>query len=491
MERDEALKALRPARLFIDGVHRDAANGLTAEVVDPAHGSLLTTTAMAGVADLDLAAAAAQRAFRGPWSNLNARDRGRHLRKLAMLLQRDADLFAALEALHCGKPFAVARTEDVASAVEALEAGAALSERLEGRALRIRGDRTVFTVREPAGVVLSLTPADDPLSELARKLAPALAAGNTVVAKISALSPLTADRLGSLIEECGFPPGVVNLLPGDADLGRAAVVHPEIDRVTITGSEAAGRDVAKHAGELLKPVAARLGGKSTQIVFADSGDPKETAKLLTEAYTAHAGQSCLSGGRILVERAIYDRLLPRLVEAANQRRAGCPFDRRTDFAPLLSAARRESLHAGVLRAIERGARLVAGGDVLEPPDLAGFFYRATILTDVDPEDEIAREGLFGPVAVVIPFADEDEAVRLASRTRFGLAASIRTGDSARALRVARRLPVGAVWINRHGALDPSVPFVGRKASGGGTDLGTESLDFYTQIKTTWVPDEAR
>ena len=482
---------MRPARLFIDGVHQDAADGRTAEVVDPARGTVLTTTAMAGRADVDLAATAARRAFGGPWSGFSGRDRGRHLRKLAMLLQRDADLFAALEALNCGKPFALARTDDVASAVEALEAGAASAERLEGRAIRVRGGKTVFTAREPAGVVLALLPWNYPLSLLAWKLAPALAAGNTVVAKVSALAPLTADRLGSLLEECGFPPGVVNLLPGDADAGRAAVVHPEIDRVTITGSEASGRDVAMRAGERLKPVAAELGGKSAQIVFADSGDVKATAQRLTEGYTAHAGQACTAGGRILVERPLYDRLLPRLVEAANQKRAGCPFDRRTDFAPMMTAARRDALHARITEATKHGARVVAGGDVLEPPDLAGFFYRATILVDVDPDSDLAQEELFGPVAVLLPFADEDEALRLAARTRFGLAASIRTADSARALRLARRLPVGTVWIDSHDEFDPSVPFAGRKASGFGTDLGAEALDFYTQIKATWVPDEAR
>lgn len=478
MERDAALPFVRPARLFIGGRFSDAEDGATGTVFDPARAAPLTTTALAGPADVGRAVAAARAAFPA-WRAVDARDRGRLLRRLAALLKEDADAFAALEALNGGKPFALARAEDVASAVEAFEGAAALAERLDGSAVRTAGGGLAATAREPLGVVAVFAPTHGALPLLARRIAAALVAGNTVVAKVPALAPLAADRLGSLVEEAGWPPGVVNLLPGlGLVAGRALADHPDAAVAAFAGSAAAGRDVAARAGAGLKRVGLELLGRATQIVFDEPGDLKALAAAVVDSF---AGSGGAAGARILVERSLYDRFVPRLVEAANLRKPRCPFDRRADFRPLPSAERVDAVRAAVEDAVRRGARAVAGGEPFPAEEgLGGWYFRATVLVDVPPDAAIATDGVSGPVATVAPFADEDDAVRLANAAGRSPLAAVRTRDLGRAHRTAARLDADGVLIGGDGA-----------APGEAVGPRFEALDLYCRSKTTWVLPSTR
>lgn len=482
MERDAALQFVRPARLFVGGRFSDAEDGATGTVFDPARAAPLTTTALAGSADVDRAVAAARAAFPA-WRAVDARDRGRLLRRLAALLKEDADAFAALEALHGGKPFALARAEDVATAVEAFEGAAALAERLDGPAVRTAGGGLASTAREPLGVVAVFAPTHGALATLARRIAAALVAGNTVVAKVPALAPLAADRLGSLVEEAGWPPGILNLLPGlGLVAGRALADHPDAAVSAFAGSAEAGRDVAARAGAGLKRIGLELDGRATQVVFDEPGDLKALAAAVVETFAGSGGgRGGAAGARILVERSLYDRFVPRLVEAANLRKPRCPFDRRADFRPLPSAERVDALRAAVEDAVRNGARAVAGGEPFPAEEgLGGWYFRATVLLDVAPDAAIASGAVSGPVATVAPFADEDDAVRLANAAGRAPVAAVRTRDLGRAHRTAARIDADVVRIGGDGAAPDE---------GGGPRF--EALDLYCRSKTTWVLPSTR
>lgn len=487
--RDEVLSGLPDGRLLIGGERVGGMAGDRMSVTDPARGEAVAEVCAAREEDVARAVDAARAAFdSGPWPGLDARDRGHLLRRLASRVKACAEELAGLETLNTGKPFEQARRGDVAQTIDTLTYFAGFADKLEGRTVPVRGERLAYTLREPVGVVGAVIPWNFPLLLAAWKLGPALAAGCTLVLKPAEETPLTALRLADLVEEAGLPPGVVNVVPGDGPrTGRTLVEHPGVDKVAFTGSTETGREVLVRAAPTLKRVSLELGGKSPVLVFEDAGDLQRVARGVAAGAYFNQGACCTAGARILVARSLHDDLLARLVEEARGLCVGDPFDRRTGMGPLISRAHREQVHGHVTRAVDAGARLAAGGADLDVDGLeGGCFYRPTVLKDARPDAAVAREEIFGPVAVVLPFDGEEEAVALANDNPYGLAAGLWTRDAARAHRVARRLRCGTVWVNGYNRFDAGCPFGGVKASGFGRENGAAALEPYTAEKSVWV-----
>ena len=447
----------------------------TLAVLEPATGAVLETIACATVDDVDGAVAAAQRAFPA-WRAVSPADRARLLRRLADAVRGALEELAVLEARNAGKPIGDARGEmEMVAAVFDYYAGA--PERLLGDSIPVSGGQA-FTVREPLGVVGLIVPWNFPLTIAAWKLGPALAAGNTVVLKPAELTPLTALRFSELAVEAGLPEGVLNVVAGPgATCGARLVEHPDVAKIAFTGSTAVGRGIARTAADTLKRVTLELGGKSPNIVFADA-DLGAAAAAAPSAVFGNAGQDCCARSRILVQRPALDEFLSLLGEAVAAVRVGDPLDPATEMGPLISATHRARV-ASFLEDDDGPPVAIRG----EAPDGDGFWFAPAVLCPVNPSARAAREEIFGPVAVVIGFEDEREAIDLANDTIYGLSGSIWSGDGGRALRVARALDAGVLSINSNTSVRVSTPFGGFKQSGYGRELGPQALDAYTEEKS--------
>ncbi|MFG6277587.1 aldehyde dehydrogenase family protein [Microbacterium sp. 5K110] len=469
--------AFAPGRLFIDGRWRDAADGGRMDVLAPSTGEKITDVARATVADVDAAVAAARAAFDdGPWPRMSSRERARILQRAYALMRERAEELAQAESLDVGKPITFARVVDVNNAAELYEYYAALGHRLDGDVREITADVHAYVRREPLGVVAAITPFNFPLILSSTKIAPALVAGNTVVHKPASDTPLTALLMADLLREAGVPDGVFNVVTGPgAALGDHLVAHPDVDKVAFTGSTEIGAHAAALAGRSLKPFTAELGGNAANILFADA-DLDRAIHTVISAFVFNAGQFCMAGPRLLVERSVYGVVLGILKDAVPQVPFGDIADPATVIGPLASRVQLEKVASMVERARATGARVVTGGHAVERD--GGFFYAPTVLADLDPDAEIVVDEVFGPVLTVQPFDTEDEAIALANGTRYGLASGIQTSDLARAHRVAARLRAGITWVNGWAVLDPAVPFGGVKASGWGREGGPEALESY-------------
>ncbi|GAA3668922.1 aldehyde dehydrogenase family protein [Microbacterium marinilacus] len=470
--------------IWIDGGWREASGGRY-DVEDPATGRVIGRAGAASVADVDAAARAARRAFDdGRWSGLPARERSRVLLRAAALLRDRAEDFARAESADVGKPITFARIIDVPNSADQLEYFATLVATSEGAVRETPLPVHAYTRREPHGVVGAISPFNFPLILSTSKLGPALAAGNTVVHKPAPQTPLSAQLLAELFADAGLPDGVYNLVTGPGpELGDALVRHDAVDAIAFTGSTSVGRAVARTAGDLLKPVAAELGGNAANIVFADA-DLDAAIGTIINAFAFNTGQFCMAGPRLLVERPVYETVLAILSEAVGQVPLGSPRDEGTLIGPLISGAHRDRVDAHVRDAVAAGARLVAGGERLDLD--GGYFYAPTVLADVAQDAVVVQEEVFGPVLTVQPFDTEEEAIALANGTPYGLAAGLQTTSIARAHRVAARLQAGIVWVNDWGLLDAAVPFGGVKASGWGRESGPEALASYTHVKSVLV-----
>ncbi|KAA2252481.1 aldehyde dehydrogenase family protein [Solihabitans fulvus] len=479
-------------RLLIGGQWRDAADGATEATVNPATEQVTTTVAKSGPEDAALAAAAARQAFDdGGWSRMPGSQRAKVLNKVADLIEERAEDLAFREVVDMGKLWRDAMSIDVPHIANMFRYFAGWTTKLEGAVKTVEpvgstGDVMAFTRRQPLGVVAAITPFNFPLILTVSKIAPALAAGNTFIHKPSADTPLSSITLAEIMMDAGVPEGAYNLLTGGgAEVGRALVGDPRIDKVALTGSTATGKSIIRDSAETLKHLTMELGGKSPDIIFADA----DLERAVTTAFYAifwNKGEVCVAGSRLLVQREVYDEVVERLTAMCANARTGDPFDPASDFGPI--ANRRE--FEKVLRYIdigrdEDGASLVTGGKSLTV-DGRGLYIEPTVFANASNDMRIAQEEIFGPVLPVIPFDTEDDAVALGNATPYGLAAGVQTRDLAKALRVAERLDAGTVWLNTWHLYDPSAPFGGFKASGYGRENGPEAFENYTQYKTTWL-----
>ena len=446
----------------------------TLAVIEPATEAVLGVLPRSGAADVDAAVARAGDALPA-WRAISPAERAAHLRALADGLAAAHEELAVLEARNAGKPIGDARGE-IAMVIDVFRYYAGAPERLLGETIPVSGGEA-FTVREPLGVVGLIVPWNFPLTIAAWKLGPALAAGNAVVLKPAELTPLSAQRFAAIAADAGIPDGVVNVVVGPgSSCGRRLVEHPDVAKIAFTGSTQVGREIAAGAAPRLKRVTLELGGKSPNIVFADA-DLQAAAAAAPAAVFGNAGQDCCARSRILVQASALDEFMAALEPAVKAIAVGDPLDPATEMGPLISSAQRSSV-ASFLDG--DGAPVAFRGSA---PDGPGYWFAPTVLCPVDPGARPAREEIFGPIATVIPFADEAEAVRLANDTEYGLSGSIWTRDGARALRVARALEAGALSINSNTSVRVATPFGGFKQSGYGRELGPHALDAYTEVKS--------
>jgi acyl-CoA reductase-like NAD-dependent aldehyde dehydrogenase len=475
--------------MFIDGQLRPALDDATAVDVNPATGETICEVAYGSLADLDAAVAAARRAHDvDGWPLLPAVQRARLLLAIADGIEARAEEMALRETLDVGKPIQFTRSFDVAAAASGFRYYAGMVEQLAGVAHRAGTSSLAYTRRESLGVVGAITPFNFPLNLAVNKIAPALAAGNTVVLKPAEQTPLSVLLLAEIMSDAGLPPGVFNVITGDGpQLGSAMSVHPGIDKIAFTGSTSVGKQLVAAAAGTLKRVTVELGGKGANIVFDDADLPAAVAAAFQAAFF-NSGQFCMSGSRLLVQRGVYREMVDAISAAATAAAVGDPLDPSTMIGPLAHQAQFDRVEYYVALGKSEGATLTAGGAPGAGPnwDGRGFFYLPTVFADADPNMAIAQDEIFGPVLTVIPFDDEDEAIAIANGTPYGLAAGLHTCDLSRAHRVAARLQAGIVWVNTWAAFENSTSFGGYKQSGYGRELGPEGIEEYLQTKTVYV-----
>ncbi|HKQ96317.1 MAG TPA: aldehyde dehydrogenase family protein [Candidatus Polarisedimenticolia bacterium] len=480
----ELRETLRPARLFIDGQWSDAANGATFQTINPATEEPLTAVAEGGVADVERAVDAAQRAFAsGPWAKMPASERGRILWKIGDLIDANLQEMARLETLDQGKTITDSQRVDVPMAAECFRYFAGWASKIEGEVVPVRAPSLNYTLREPIGVVGAITPWNFPILMAAWKVAPALAAGNTVVLKPARETPLTALRLAELAAEAGLPPGVLNVVPGRGTVAGAALVeHRGVGKIAFTGSTEVGKDIMRRGSDSLKRLTLELGGKSPNIVFPDA-DLDMAVRGASNGIFFNKGEVCTAGSRLFLHETLHDAFIDRLQTQVGKLTQGDPLDPKTRVGPQVSEAQMKQVLGYVEKGKSEGARLVCGG---VRPEGRGYFVRPTIFTDVKPSMTISREEIFGPVLSVIRFKDVEEVVKVANDTPYGLAAAVWTKDIKLAHKTARMLQAGTVWINTYGLYDNAMPFGGVKESGYGRELGRQGLLEYTRTKSVWV-----
>ena len=483
-----AVEAPTPTRMVIGGQSVDAAEGTTFDIVNPANGRTVATAPMGGREDVDRAVAAAQAAFDDPkgWSRWAAGKRGRSLAKLAQLIKDHSEELAGLESRNVGKPIGGARGEVVgASLVFDYYAGAA--NKIFGQTIPVTKPGLDITLREPIGVVGLIVPWNFPMLMASWKVAPALAAGNTAILKPASYSPLTAIRLAELALEAGIPPGVLNVITGPGGTaGASLAAHPGVGKIAFTGETTTGQEIMRLAAGNIKKVSLELGGKSPNIVFADA-DLEKFARESPYSVFDNTGQDCCARSRILVERSVHERVVELFAEATRKIVVGDPADEKTEVGTLVSFKQRDRVKDYIEIGLGEGASLVVGGTEPDDPSLAeGAYLLPTIFDGVDNNMRIAREEIFGPVVSVIPFDTEEEALRLANATPYGLSGSIWSRDIGKALRAAKALQSGVISVNTNSSVHTEAPFGGYKMSGIGRELGMGALDLYTETKNVFI-----
>ena len=475
-------------QLIIAGERRDAAEGGTFTVLEPATGQPLATVAQASAVDVDLALTAAHRAFddgRGTWARTSATERGRVLLKVSQLLREREDLLATAEARGAGHPMGDARWE-VGAAAGTFEYYAGAANKHFGSVVPVQDAGLDVVLREPVGPVGLIVPWNFPLLIACWKLAPALACGNPVILKPASLTPLTALLLGDVLVDAGVPADQVYVLPGPGGvIGDALVADHRTAKVSFTGETTTGASILKSSADHIARVSLELGGKSATLVFADANVQKAAADAPMSVF-GNAGQDCCARSRILVERPVYDEFLEAFTRATQAIKVGDPLSDETEMGPMISVGQRQTSLDYIGIGTSEGARLVAGGEV---PAGDGFYLTPAVVADVSNDMRIAREEIFGPVAAILPFDTEDDAIRMSNDSDYGLSGSLWTGSATRAIRVARSLRTGTLSVNTNRSVRFEAPFGGYKKSGLGRELGMQAMDAYTEVKNVFFSEE--
>ena len=477
---------LKPGKLLIDGQWVDGSKKFN--TINPATEEVLTEVTEASVTDVDRAVEAARRAFEdrnGPWRKLSASERGRLIWKLADVVEKNIDELAELETLDNGKPIFESRYVDMPMVIDVLRYYAGLATKIHGETVNTFETAFTYTLREPVGVVGLIVPWNFPLLLASWKLGPALACGNTLVLKPAEQTPLTTLKLGELVIEAGFPAGVINILTGGPETGKAIVAHPGIDKIAFTGSTAVGKEIMRGAADTLKRVTLELGGKSPNIVFSDA-DVDNAVKGAINGIFYGKGEVCNAGSRLFLESKLKDEFTEKLVARASKMRPADPLDPKTRLGAIVSQEQMNAVLGFIEAGTKDGAKLVAGGNRVSVNGGKGYFIEPTIFGDVKNEMKIAQEEIFGPVLSVLTFDEIDEVIERANNNPYGLAAAVWTRDVKKAHAVSRRLKAGTVWINTYGLMDAALPFGGYKSSGFGRELGAHAMEHYTELKTVWL-----
>ncbi len=474
-----------PRKMLINGKWVDSISGKTFAVYNPATGEELAQVAEGDKADIDLAVKAARKAFdSGPWSKTPPNVRGKLLWKLSELIEKHARSFAELETLDNGKALTISGAVDVPGAVEMFQYMAGWATKIEGRTLNLSSPGFhAYTRREPVGVVGQIIPWNFPLLMAAWKLAPALAVGCTVVLKPAEQTPLTALLLGELIQEAGFPDGVVNIVTGFGETAGAALSgHDDVDKVAFTGSTEVGKIILRAASGNLKKVSLELGGKSPNVIFADADIPAAIAGSAMGIFF-NQGQVCCAGSRLYVEKKVFDTVVGALSDAAKDIKLAPGMDPSCQMGPLVSQEQLDRVTRMVEGGKKAGAKATVGG---EPCGGEGYFYKPTILIDTKPDMEVVKDEIFGPVLTAIPFTDPNDIAVEANNTIYGLAAGVWTRDVSKAHQMAAKIKAGTVWVNCYNVFDSSMPFGGYKQSGIGREMGPDVLELYTETKSVCI-----
>ncbi len=483
----KALASMAAKKLLINGKWVDAASGKTFESINPATGEVLAHIAEAGESDVDAAVAAARKAFDTTWGATKPAERQRLLLKLADLIDRDYDEFAMLDTLEMGMPISrsSAGRQRIVGMIR-FYAGLATAIHGQNISNSLPGSVLSYTVKEPVGVVGAIVPWNGPLSQAVWKVAPALATGCTVVLKPSEQASLSPLKLAELIEEAGFPPGVMNVVTGAGAVGAAVAAHPDIDKVGFTGSTATGQAIVRASAGNLKRLSLELGGKSPDIIFADADLDAAVAGAAMAVFT-NCGQICIAGSRLFVERSIHDEFVHRVAELARKMRVGSPLDPATELGPLASRLQFDKVMGYIKSGHEEGAKALSGGASANTGALAnGCYVQPTVFAGARDDMKIVREEIFGPVISAMPFDSVEEVVQRANNTSYGLGSGVWTRDVSKAHQVAGALKAGTVWVNCYLQLDPAIPFGGYKMSGYGRESGTEHMDHYLNTKSVVV-----
>lgn len=483
----KALASMAAKKLLINGKWVDAASGKTFESINPATGEVLAHIAEAGESDVNAAVAAARKAFDTTWGATKPAERQRLLLKLADLIERDYDEFAMLDTLEMGMPISrsSAGRQRIVGMIR-FYAGLATAIHGQNISNSLPGSVLSYTVKEPVGVVGAIVPWNGPLSQAVWKVAPALATGCTVVLKPSEQASLSPLKLAELIEEAGFPPGVMNVVTGAGAVGAAVAAHPDIDKVGFTGSTATGQAIVRASAGNLKRLSLELGGKSPDIIFADADLDAAVAGAAMAVFT-NCGQICIAGSRLFVERSIHDEFVHRVAELARKMRVGSPLDPATELGPLASRLQFDKVMGYIKSGHEEGAKALSGGASANTGALAnGCYVQPTVFADARDDMKIVREEIFGPVISAMPFDSVEEVVQRANNTSYGLGSGVWTRDVSKAHQVAGALKAGTVWVNCYLQLDPAIPFGGYKMSGYGRESGTEHMDHYLNTKSVVV-----
>jgi aldehyde dehydrogenase (NAD+)/phenylacetaldehyde dehydrogenase len=476
---------MEKGQLLIGGEWRDALSGATFETINPANEEVAAVCAEASAEDVDLAVKAAHAAF-PKWSTLHPSQRGKMLWKMADLLDERADEVARLETLNTGKTWFDSRKVEIPMAAEVLRFFAGQATKVHGRTIPTHAQAFTFTLKEPIGVVAAIVPWNFPLLLAMWKIAPALAAGCTMIVKPASLTPLSLLSLGRIALDAGLPGGVLNIVtgPGGA-VGMSLVEHPLVDKVAFTGSTKVGRAVADACAKALKRVSLELGGKSPNIVLADADLGAAAAGALTGIFY-NKGEVCAAGSRLFVERSVHDEFMGKLIETVGKFKVGDPMEKGVRMGPVISKEQMKTVLGYIEKGKQEGAKLVAGGKRVDIGTGKGYYVAPTVFDGATNQMTIAREEIFGPVLTTIPFEGIDDGLAQGNDTPYGLAAAVWTRDVSRALRAAKALRAGTVWVNTYNLYDPALPFGGYKESGIGRELGVEAMDGYLETKSVWV-----